>query len=266
MRYINHALIVVVAFAVSSLFAGCGDADSGITVGVASGVAGTGPAAKGGTPVGSTAWSTALKSWPKKGNSQIVASDSVVRSSFDQWLDARYSPVMPRDPQVVVLIEDLRTFNTPITDLAGDWGVPDTGAAIRPQAIRGIGKTFWADLRYALVEGDQARAMDVIVAMANLPRVAHGFDGSVPRGLIATLATVDSFGWGLTDLLREDGAVEPVEPTAEQCARLRRAASWLDAPEPFGPVGEDENRQRIMKRYVEETRPRLRRQLDELCG
>ncbi|MAH64834.1 MAG: hypothetical protein CMJ27_00325 [Phycisphaerae bacterium] len=263
MRYINKALLIVAAIAVSSLFAGCGDADSGITVGVASGVAGTGPAARGGTPVGSTAWSTALKSWPKKGNSQIVASDSVVRSSFDQWLDARYPPVMPRDPQVVVLIENLRAFNTPITDLAGDWGVPDTGAAIRPQAIRGIGKTFWADLRYALVEGDQARAMDVIVAMANLPRVAHGFDGSVPRGLIATLATVDSFGWGLTDLLREDGAVEP---TAEQCARLRDAASWLDAPEPFGPVGEDENRQRIMKRYVEETRPRLRRQLDELCG
>ncbi|MCP4835248.1 MAG: hypothetical protein GY895_10850, partial [Phycisphaera sp.] len=251
MRHTN-ALLVVATLVVASPFVGCGDAGSGITVGVASGVAGTGPAAKGGTAAGSAVWSTALQSWPKKGNSQIVASDSVVRSSFDQWLDARYPPVEPRDPQVVVLIEDLRVFNTPITDLSGDWGVPNAGSGIRPQAIRGIGKTFWADLRYALVEGDQARAMDVIVAMANLPRVAHGFDGSAPRGLIATLATVDSFSWGLTDLLREDGAVEP---TAEQCERLRRAASWLDAPEPFGPVGEDENRQRIMKRYVEETRP-----------
>lgn len=262
MRNLN-ALLVAAWSIVALPFVGCGDAGSGITVGVASGVAGTGPAAQGGTAAGSTAWSTALQSWPKKGNSQIVASDSVVRSNFDQWLDARYPPIQPRDPQVVVLVEDLRVFNTPITDLAGDWGVPDEGAGIRPQAIRGIGKTFWADLRYALIEQDQTRAMDVIVAMANLPRVAHGFDGSVPRGLIATLATVDAFGWGLTDLLREDGAMEP---TADQCERLRRAASWLEAAEPFGPVGEDENRQRIMKRYVEETRPRLRRQLDELCG
>jgi hypothetical protein len=230
---------------------------------VASGIKGTGPAATGGTTAGSKVWTAALQSWPKKGNSQLVASDSVVRSNFDQWLDARFPPVAPRDPQVVVLVEDLRIFNTPITELAGDWGVPDDGAGIRPQAIRGIGKTFWADLRYALIEEDQARAMEIIVAMANLPRVAHGFDGSVPRGLIATLATVDSFSWGLTDLLREEGAVQP---TAEQCARLRNAASWLDAPEPFGPVGEDQNRQRNMKRYVEETRPRLRRQLDELCG
>ena len=262
MRNLN-ALIVAALSAVTIPLAGCGDAGAGITVGVSSGVAGTGPAATGGTTAGAAVWSTALQAWPKKGNSQIVASDSVVRSSFDQWLDARFPPVEPRDPQVVVLIEDLRVFNTPITDLAGDWGVPAGGAGIRPQAIRGIGKTFWADLRYALVQDDQTRAMDVIVAMANLPRIAHGFDGSVPRGLIATLATVDSFGWGLTDLLREDGAVKP---TAEQCARLRAAASWLDSPEPFGPVGEDENRQRIMKRYVEETRPRLRRQLDELCG
>jgi hypothetical protein len=259
----HNALVIVAAIATGFSLAGCGDAGSGITVGVASGIVGTGPAATGGTTAGSNVWSAALQSWPKKGNSQIVASDSVVRSNFDQWLDARFPPTMPRDPQVVVLIEDLRAFNTPITDLAGDWGVPDTGAAVRPQAIRGIGKTFWADLRFALVEGDQARAMEVIVAMANLPRLAHGFDGSVPRGLIATLATVDSFSWGLTDLLREDGAVEP---TTEQCERLRRAASWLDVPEPFGPVGEDENRQRIMRRYLEETRPRLRRQLDELCG
>ena len=265
MRHTN-ALLVVATLVVAIPFVGCGDAGSGITVGVASGVAGTGPAARGGTAAGSATWSVALENWPKQGNSQIVASDSIVRSNFDQWLDARYSPSPPRDPQVVVLIEDLRTFNAPVIALGADWGVPDPDAGIRPQAIRGIGKTFWADLRYALVQGDGARAMDVAVAMANLPRAAHGFDGSVPRGLIATLATVDSFGWGLTDLLRKDGAVEPVEPTAEQCARLRRAASWLDAPEPFGPVGEDENQQRIMKRYVEETRPRLRRQLDELCG
>lgn len=262
MKQIN-ALFVVALFAVALPFAGCGDAGSGITVGIASGVAGSGSAVKGGTTTGSSAWTAALQSWPKKGNSQIVASDSVVRSNFDQWLDARFPPVPPRDPQVVVLVEDLRVFNTPITDLAGEWGVPDSGAEIRPQAIRGIGKTFWADLRYALIEKDQARAMDVIVAMANLPRVAHGFDGSVPRGLIATLATVDAFGWGLTDLLREDGGVQP---TPEQCDRLRRAASWLDVAEPFGAIGDDERQQRIMKRYVEETRPRLRRQLDELCG
>jgi len=246
----------------SIMIFGCGDDGSYQAVaGAGSGVAGTGSAAQGGSPAGGLVWGDALNRWPKDGNSQFVAGNSVIRSSFDLWLDARRSPMMPNDEGVVVLLRDLREFNQPLTGLNGDWGVPSKETAIRTQAIRGIGKTFWADLRLAIIEEDQDRAMEVIVLMANLPRIAHGYDGS-DRGLIATLATVDSFGWGLTDLTRSGAGIQP---TAEQCERLRKAMSWLEDANAFNVSMDNPSHQRMMKRYLAETQPRLRRQIAALC-
>ena len=261
MRQIKPILVGILA-SLAPLISGCGDDGSTrIVAGVGSGVAGTGTAAQGGSTAAGSVWADSLNRWPKDGNSQFVAGDSIIRSSFDLWLDARRAPQMPDDEGVVILLTDLRTFNMPLTGLNGDWGVPPKEVAIRTQAIRGIGKTLWADLRLALIEDDQERAMEVIVVMANLPRIAHGYDGS-DRGLIATLATADCFGWGLTDLTRSG---EDIKPTAEQCEQLRKAASWLEEDNTFDVSMDDPNQQRVMERFLTETRPRLRSQVAALC-
>jgi hypothetical protein len=261
MRIIQHIFIGILASFILFAF-GCGDDGSTrIIAGTGSGVAGTGSAAQGGSAAGGLVWADTLNRWPKDGNSQFVAANSVIRSSFDMWLDSRRPPRMPNDEGIVVLLKDLRTFNMPLTELNGDWGVPPKDVAIRTQAIRGIGKTLWADLRLALIEDDQERAMKVITVMANLPRIAHGYDGS-NRGLIATLATIDSFGWGLADISRPG---EGIEPTPEQCARLRKATTWLEDSNPFDVSMDDPKQQRVMDRFLTEARPRLRRQIAALC-
>ncbi|RPG20413.1 MAG: hypothetical protein CBB69_003355 [Phycisphaera sp. TMED9] len=261
MGIIQHIFIGTLASMI--VFAsGCDESGSTrIVAGAGSGVGGTGSAAQGGTVNGGLVWGDSLNRWPKDGNSQFVAGDSVIRSSFDLWLDSRQPPRMPDDEGVVKLLNDLRAFNMPLTDLNGDWGVPPKDVAIRTQAIRGIGKTLWADLRLALIEDDQDRVVEVIVVMANLPRIAHGYDGS-NRGLIATLATVDSFGWGLTDVSRPR---EEIALTPEQCVRLRKATSWLEDSNAFDVSMDDPAQQRIMERFMAETRPRLRSQIAALC-
>ena len=162
MGIIQHIFIGTLASMI--VFAsGCDESGSTrIVAGAGSGVAGTGSAAQGGTVNGGLVWGDSLNRWPKDGNSQFVAGDSVIRSSFDLWLDSRQPPRMPDDEGVVKLLNDLRAFNMPLTDLNGDWGVPPKDVAIRTQAIRGIGKTLWADLRLALIEDDQDRVVEVI--------------------------------------------------------------------------------------------------------
>ncbi|MDG2020941.1 MAG: hypothetical protein P8J59_03225 [Phycisphaerales bacterium] len=261
MSFIQHILIGTLVSLIIFM-SGCEDPGSTrIIAGVGSGVAGTGSAAQGGTAAAGLVWGDSLNRWPKDGNSQFVAGNSVIRSSFDLWLDSRQPPRMPGDEGVVVLLNDLRAYNMPLTGLNGNWGVPPDDIAIRTQAIRGIGKTLWADLRLALIEDDQNRTMEVITVMANLPRIAHGYDGST-RGLIATLATVDCFGWGLTDVTRPG---EEITPTPEQCDRLRKAASWLEDSNAFDVSMDDPAHQRVMERFMAETRPRLRSQIAALC-
>ena len=214
-----------------------------------------------GASVASLAWGSALKNWPSQGDPGRIASDSVAQSSYNLWNDIRVPPTEDPPDSVIEIIVTSKILIDPLHELNGQWDVPATdGARMSTRTIRGLGKSIWSDLRLAVREGDQARAINDLVLLGNIPRVARAVDPS-DRGLMPTLAVASILYWGLADVARGG---EAMAPTPEDCQRILAAASWVNESEPFGAISEQNLP--TWNGFQEREIPKLRQALEAVCG
>ena len=221
---------------------------------------GGGVSSAGASPA-SLAWGTALKDWPSKGDPGKIAKEPVDQSSYNLWHDIRVSPKddVP-EPVLEIMVKSKQLIN-PLHDLNDQWDVPATdGVRISTRTIRGLGKSVWSDLRLAVREDDRARAVNDLVLLGNMPKVARAIDPS-DRGLMPTLAVASILYWGLYDLY---SGGEEMAPTPEECQRIMAAASWVNDPDPFGPISEQNLP--IWKGFQERELPQIRNALQKICG
>jgi hypothetical protein len=221
-----------------------------------------GPAGEGGDPGAGAVWQEAFESWPREGNLSVLFGDPEVQGQMDLWMMGQMPPSAVPEIGLPVMVK-VRAFNDRLIALDGGWGSLPAPDAVRAMAVRGIRKTLWADARAAVAEGNVDRLVDVLVVMATLPRVAHAYDATA-AGVLATVGLADGFTWAMGDATTEGFGIE-LDPS--QCARLRKAASWLESPDAFGvPQPGDEQRASVLKQYEERTRTRARQLLTQLCG
>lgn len=221
-----------------------------------------GPAAEGGDEASAAVWQAALEAWPQSGNLAILFGEPAIQAAMDTWMRGEYPPAsLP--PQCEPVMEKVRAFNDRLIALDGGWGPPPNPSVIRSMAVRGMRKTLWADVRLAVAERDAERLTDLLVVMANLPRVGHTYDATA-RGVLDTVGLADGFSWGLRDATTPEF---DIQLTDEQCARIRAAASWIDMDDAFGSPGpEDERRIAVLGTYEAQTRTRTRDTLAKLCS
>ena len=213
------------------------------------------------TPEG-ISWGVALLAWPQKGDPGRLVKVPMHKSAYDLWNDIRISPLEVRPEEYVIgVIEASKPLLDPLHELDGAWGAPVLNSSqLSPRSLRGIAKTMWADMRLALLRGDRDRAFGDLVLLANLPRVVRAVNPT-DRGLIPTLGVAAMFNWGLMDILRGG---EAFAPTAQECAQLRAAASWIYDPAPFGVITEPNKGS--WGAFESRELPLLRENLDALCG
>lgn len=257
-RFMLHVCLIS-SFAVGAvLLSACDQSGGGSSGGGATAAA---PPAAADTPEG-RAWGTALLGWPTKGDPGRLVKEPMHKSSYDLWNDVRIPPsqVVPEE-YVLELIRVSKPLIDPLHALNGGWAAPVLeGKRLSPRSFRGIAKTMWADLRLAILEDDHARVIGDLVLLANLPRVVRAANPS-DRGLIPTLGVAGMFGWAMTDVL---GSGASFTPSAEECVRLRSAASWLYDTEPFGAVSEANKG--LWGAYEARELPLLRKDFGKLCG
>lgn len=218
-----------------------------------------GPAGQGGDPASGLAWQAVLTEWPKQGNLAILYGDPATQARFENWMDGARPLVAPPE-EIHATLDKVQSFNDRLIALDGAWGTMPDRKMVRAMSVRGMRKTLWADVRRAAVTGDAERATDLLVVMANLPRISHAFDGSV-RGLLATVSACDSLGWAMKNV-----AGEKVELDESQKARIRTATGWLDDPSPFGEADRgDPRRVAVLEEFQRVTRPNLSEARGRLC-
>ena len=219
-----------------------------------------GPAGQGGDPASGLAWQAVLVDWPKQGNLSILYSDPATQARFENWMDGA-RPLVAPPKEIHATLAKVQGFNARLIALDGDWGMMPDRKMVRAMSVRGLRKTLWADVRRAAVRGDAERATDLLVVMANLPRISHAYDGSV-RGLLATVSASDSLGWAMKNV-----AGEKVELDESQKARIRTATGWLDDPSPFGEADPetDPRRVAVLGEFQRVTRPNLIEARSRLC-
>ncbi|MCH2162210.1 MAG: hypothetical protein MK085_10100 [Phycisphaerales bacterium] len=186
-------------------------------------------------------WARALNEYAKWGDPGKIAESSVEKSNHALWLNAGEPPRKP-GPGVLAIIEKSKELVDPLIALDGAWSpvLEVGGKPVSSRSIRGLGRTIWGDLRYALVTNDHDRVVADLLLMANLPRVAAGSDPS-QRGFMTTLATMGIFGWGLSDVemyrqlgdLPGDWSISP-----EAYRRVQTAAGWAEQRAPFDAEAE----------------------------
>lgn len=240
---------------------GCNDSASSSASSASSGSTGAGATATAPTPE-AAAWGTALATWPQRGDPGRLAKLPLEKSGYDLWNDIRIPPIDNAPSEyIVVIIDNTKPLLDPLHALKGGWAAPvSSGNRISSRSLRGLAKSIWADLRLALNRGDRDRAVGDLVLLATLPRVAREVDPT-DRGLTPTLGVAAMFGWGLVDL---DRGGAPFKPTAEQCARIRTASSWLNESEPFGRITPENLR--MWGAFEERELPLLRKNVARLCS
>ena len=183
-------------------------------------------------------WARAFHEYARWGDPGKIAENSVEKSNYALWLNAAEPPRKP-GPGVAAILNRAREIVDPLLALDGSWSpVLDVdGKPISSRSIRGLGRTIWGDLRFALVSNDHDRVIGDLLLLANLPRVAAETDPT-PRGFMTTLATMGIFGWGLSDveMYREMGGEWSISPAQYQ--QIRTAAGWIEQPSPFGADNE----------------------------
>ena len=242
----SRLVLLFVILLVGFFAGGCEDGGSSTTSSGEKQVFGS--AARDGSPEAGKVWQAALEAWPREGNLSILYGSPRMQAEFENWLRGLSTP----KEELMPVFEKIEQFNDRLLALDGAWGPLPDPDKVRAMAVRGMRKTLWSDLRFAVVRGDAERATEVMVTMCNLPRVCHAFDGTT-RGLLATLGTCDAIGWGMRDI--SSGGLELDEG---QKSRLRAASSWLDAPSPFGTVDvpEDEPRRvEMLAQFRNQTLP-----------
>ena len=180
-------------------------------------------------------WAKSLKDYIDWGDPGKLAAHPNDKSNHALWLTSMVRPDVPT-PAVAAIIEKTRPIIDPLIALDGSWSpvLAVGGRPISARAIRGLGRAVWGDLRYSLVTDDHERVFADLLILANLPRMANESDPS-SRGFMTTLGTMDTFGWGVGDIL----AVKAEKQlSAEQCQRLAEAAGWVFEPAPFGADAE----------------------------
>jgi hypothetical protein len=219
-----------------------------------------GPAGQGGDPASGLAWQAVLVDWPKQGNLSILYGDPATQARFENWMDGA-RPLVAPPKEIHATLDKVQGFNDRLIALDGDWGTMPDRKMVRAMSVRGLRKTLWADVRRAAVRGDAERATDLLVVMANLPRISHAYDGSV-RGLLATVSASDSLGWAMKNV-----AGKNVELDESQKARIRTATGWLDDPSPFGEADPetDPRRVAVLGEFQRVTRPNLIEARSRLC-
>lgn len=221
-----------------------------------------GSAGQGGDATAAATWQAALEAWPREGNLAVLFGSPAVQARMDAWMMGQ-APPQPLPDVGEPVMAKIRAFNDRLIALDGAWGSVPEPAKIRDMAVRGMRKTLWADARCAVAEQDVDRLVDVLVVMATLPRVSHAYDASV-RGMIASFGLVDGLTWALRD------ATTPqyeIELDADQCARLKSAAAWIEQGDAFGAVDPDDpQRTSALSQYEADTRVRVREMLARHCS
>lgn len=237
------------------LLMGCGDSTSSST-----GAQSAGVSMANASPVQRT-WGEAFVSWPSQGDPGRIAKTPLDHSSYNLWHDIRVSPKDEVSEPVIEIIETSKKIIDPLHGLNGEWAGPATdGAKISSRTIRGLAKSIWSDLRLAVRTDDRARAVNDLVLLGNMPRVAREIDPS-DRGLIPALAVAGILHWGIVDVNRGG---EVLRLTPEECARVVAATMWINEPQPFGKMSEQNlpTWEGFQKREI----PKLREAMQELCG
>lgn len=216
------------------------------------------PILDGGDAAAGEVWQEVLIAWPSEGNLDRVAVDAQVGARIRLWLDTRSRARTP-DPEVLETLRRLQRFHDPLLALEGRWGIPREQSLIRGMAIRNIRIGLMADLRLALLEGDQARVSRLIVAMATLPRLVYAHDRT-DRGLVAVASSIEALRTGLVMVTSADDA------PALDCDRIGTAIAWLEAERPLGVVPGGSPPTTVQARIETETAPDIRALFGGLCA